>query len=156
MLLSWDCIIKIFVFNLPGFQYFTADRMSLVSPPSSNGWTIPLNHICRWKVKIARICKPFKKPRNSILSLAELNPWNCFLGSSNVYRYGLPSLPIVISAGIFKQSMGTRNWVEYRPAMLHMMYSTVSLPTNGLTDLLLKTTLKIMCKACRPPVLYNL
>ncbi len=27
--------------NLPGFQYFTADRMSLVSPPSSNGWTIP-------------------------------------------------------------------------------------------------------------------
>ncbi len=23
------------------FQYFTADRMSLVSPPSSNGWTIP-------------------------------------------------------------------------------------------------------------------
>ncbi len=28
--------------NLPGFQYFTADRMSLVSPPSSNGLTIPL------------------------------------------------------------------------------------------------------------------
>ncbi len=27
-------------FNLPGFQFFTADRMSIGSPPSSNGWTI--------------------------------------------------------------------------------------------------------------------
>jgi hypothetical protein len=26
----------------PGFQYFTADQMSLVSIPSSNGWIIPL------------------------------------------------------------------------------------------------------------------
>jgi hypothetical protein len=28
---------------LPVTYYLTADRMSLVSPPSSNGWTIPLN-----------------------------------------------------------------------------------------------------------------
>jgi hypothetical protein len=37
LLLSWDCIIKKQILNLPGFQYFRADRMSLVSPPSSNG-----------------------------------------------------------------------------------------------------------------------
>ncbi len=28
---------------MPAFQNFTADRMSLVTPPSSNGWNIPLN-----------------------------------------------------------------------------------------------------------------
>jgi hypothetical protein len=33
---------RIFLKNLPGFQYFTADQVSLVSTPSSNGWTIPL------------------------------------------------------------------------------------------------------------------
>jgi hypothetical protein len=27
---------------MPAFHYFTADRMSVVSHPSSNGWTIPL------------------------------------------------------------------------------------------------------------------
>jgi hypothetical protein len=27
---------------LPAIQNFTADRMSLVTPPNSNGWTIPL------------------------------------------------------------------------------------------------------------------
>ncbi len=29
--------------KLPAFQNFTADRMSLVTPPNSNGWNIPLN-----------------------------------------------------------------------------------------------------------------
>ncbi len=28
---------------MPAIQNFTADRMSLVTPPNSNGWTIPLN-----------------------------------------------------------------------------------------------------------------
>jgi hypothetical protein len=42
MLLSWDCIIKKKFLNLPVTYYLTADRMSLVSPASSNGWTIPL------------------------------------------------------------------------------------------------------------------
>ncbi len=28
--------------KLPALQNFTADRMSLVTPPNSNGWTIPL------------------------------------------------------------------------------------------------------------------
>jgi hypothetical protein len=31
-----------FLKNLTDFQYFTADRMRLFSPPNSNGWTIPL------------------------------------------------------------------------------------------------------------------
>ncbi len=48
MLLSWDCIIKIFYLNLPGTYYLTSDRMSLVSPPSSNGWNILLNNFS-WK-----------------------------------------------------------------------------------------------------------
>jgi hypothetical protein len=34
--------LKIF-FKLPAIQNFTADRMSLVTPPNSNGWTIPLS-----------------------------------------------------------------------------------------------------------------
>jgi hypothetical protein len=29
---------------MPAFQYFTADRMRLVSPPSSNGLAIPLSN----------------------------------------------------------------------------------------------------------------
>jgi hypothetical protein len=33
MLLSWDGIIKIFFKNMAAFQYFTADQMSVVSPP---------------------------------------------------------------------------------------------------------------------------
>ncbi len=37
MLLSWELI---FFFNLPGTYYLTADAMTLVSPPSSNGWTL--------------------------------------------------------------------------------------------------------------------
>jgi hypothetical protein len=52
MLLSWDCIIKIFFLNLLVTYYLTADPMSLVSPPSSNGWTIPLkrtNTISRYR-----------------------------------------------------------------------------------------------------------
>ncbi len=32
MLLSWDVIIKKKILNIPAFQYFTADGMSLVSP----------------------------------------------------------------------------------------------------------------------------
>ncbi len=54
MLLSWDCINKNFFLNLPVTYYLTADRMSLVSPPSSNGWTIPLSSHIKltvvWKV----------------------------------------------------------------------------------------------------------
>ncbi len=42
-LLSWDCTIKFFFFLLPAIQNFTADRMSLVPPPNSNGWIIPLS-----------------------------------------------------------------------------------------------------------------
>ncbi len=42
MLLSWDCIIKLFLTNLPDLQFLTADRMSLITPSNSNGWTIPL------------------------------------------------------------------------------------------------------------------
>jgi len=34
---------KIFT-NMSAFQYFTADRMSVVSPPSSNSWT-PFNFV---------------------------------------------------------------------------------------------------------------
>jgi hypothetical protein len=30
---------------LPAIQNFTADRMSLVTPPNSNGWTIPLRNV---------------------------------------------------------------------------------------------------------------
>jgi hypothetical protein len=30
---------------LPAMQNFTADRMSLVTPPNSNGWTIPLSSL---------------------------------------------------------------------------------------------------------------
>jgi hypothetical protein len=45
MLLSWDWIIKKNFLNLPVTYYLTADRMSLVSPPSSNGWTIPLSSV---------------------------------------------------------------------------------------------------------------
>ncbi len=41
-LLSWDCIIKKNFFKRPVTYYLTAYRMSLVSIPSSNGWTIPL------------------------------------------------------------------------------------------------------------------
>ncbi len=32
-----------FFYLLPAIQNFTADRMSLVTPPNSNGWTIPLS-----------------------------------------------------------------------------------------------------------------
>ncbi len=34
--------LKIFFFQLPAIQNFTGDRMNLVTPPNSNGWTIPL------------------------------------------------------------------------------------------------------------------
>ncbi len=37
----------------------------------------------------ARICKPFKEPRKFIPSLAELISRNRFMGSLNVYKYGL-------------------------------------------------------------------
>ncbi len=45
---------------MPAIQNFTADRMSLVTPPNSNGWTIPLNMInmmkppFSWKLKKLR------------------------------------------------------------------------------------------------------
>ncbi len=45
MLLLWDCIIKKKFFYSPDLQVLTADRMSLVSPPSSNGGTIPLRRV---------------------------------------------------------------------------------------------------------------
>ncbi len=43
--LSWDCIValKFKTQNLKGLQFITVDRMSLVSPPSSKGRTIPWN-----------------------------------------------------------------------------------------------------------------
>jgi hypothetical protein len=37
MLLSLNCIIEIFLQNLPGFQYFTADQMSLAPPVQMAG-----------------------------------------------------------------------------------------------------------------------
>jgi hypothetical protein len=42
MLLLSDCIIKKKILNLPDLLFLTADRMSLATLPSSNGWTIPL------------------------------------------------------------------------------------------------------------------
>jgi hypothetical protein len=42
MLLSCDCIIKKLFKKLPDLQFLTADRMSLVTPLSLNGWTVPL------------------------------------------------------------------------------------------------------------------
>jgi hypothetical protein len=37
-----DCIIKKKKFKLAGPSVLTAHQISLVTPPSSNGWTIPL------------------------------------------------------------------------------------------------------------------
>ena len=42
MFLSWDCIIKKKFLNLPGLQFNSRDRMSILSTPLPNGWTIPL------------------------------------------------------------------------------------------------------------------
>jgi hypothetical protein len=33
------------MFKWPAYQNFTADRMSLVTPPNSNGWNIPLRDL---------------------------------------------------------------------------------------------------------------
>ncbi len=53
----------------------------------------------------------------------QISPWNRFLGSLNVYKFGLREGGFVhTSADIFKQSMGVRNRVgiglSYRPARL--------------------------------------
>ncbi len=42
--------LKISLKNLPGFQYFTADRMSRVSPPISTGWTMPLKKLSDYRI----------------------------------------------------------------------------------------------------------
>jgi hypothetical protein len=60
--------------------------------------------------------------------LAESIPRNRFLGSLNVYKFGLvlhARLGTAVGAGIFEQSMGARDRVgiglSYRPARLHSL-----------------------------------
>ncbi len=57
MHLSWDCAINNLFKKFPDLQFLTADRMSLVTHFSSNGWTIPLN------VYKNRLCTPGKERR---------------------------------------------------------------------------------------------
>ncbi len=95
----------------------------------------------------ARICKPFKEPRNRLHWLGKSIPLNRFMGSLNVYKYGL-WIKLLGTKGSNNLNILYCNSPFYVPVLALVQLRQINVPSTGTCLCKKCATLVFLCSAC--------